>query len=509
MMRPCGGVSTAKQDQEQAEETYGLTWRGKRRAQREALAPPTGTLRPCPEESVHWESTQNLVIEGDNLEVLKLLGERCAGAVKLIYLDPPYNTGHDLVYADDFSGSVERSRRVAGKRGSRDLATAANEERSSRSHTAWLNMMYPRLLAARALLRRDGVLAVSIDETELGNLLALTDEIFGSGNRLGVVCVVNNLRGRSDDAFLATSHEYLVLCARSREHAKLNGLPLPAHRQREYGLEDEVGRYKLIPLKKTGKGWRRDDRPNMHFPIYVSADCSEVSLEPFDGGAPVLPMRGEEPGRWRWGKETFAARAARDVVARRVRGGGVTVFTKMRLGEGGEERALAPKTTWIDPKFDSAAGGRELDALGMRDTFPTPKPVAFLEELLVVASDLDSLVVDPFAGSGTTAQAVWSQNAKDGGRRRCILVQLPERLDPAKRGQAVAAQFCDALEKPRTLAEVTKERLRRAGEKITREARGPMGDVGFRVLRLEPEDVCADAQDLAHGATGASRSSTR
>jgi adenine-specific DNA-methyltransferase len=487
---------------DEREEKYGLNWHGKRRARQLALTPSAGTLRPFPEESVDWDTTRNLMIEGDNLEVLKLLQKSYAGRVNLIYIDPPYNTGRDFVYLDDFRDSIQNYLALTGQvLDGRDITS--NTESRGRFHTDWLNMMYSRLKVARVLLSQDGLVCVSIDDHEFAHTVTLLDEVFGRENLIGQIAVINNLKGRSDDAFIATSHESLVIYARDAAFAEVGGLPLPPHMVEEYDLEDHIGKYKLIPLKKTGKGWRKEDRPNMHYPIYVSEDCGFTSLEPFTGAIPVLPMRGDRAGRWRWGRETFAKRSDTDVVARRVRNGGLTVFTKMRLGEDGEDRTLKAKSTWLDPKFDSAAGGRDLTELSLADAFTNPKPVMFLDEVLTIATDADSLVLDFFAGSGTTGHATIARNAVDGGRRRYVLVQLPEPLNPQNKDQKLAASHCDALKRPRNIAELTKERLRRAAKKIKAENPLFAGDLGFRVFKLEssnlqtwdPERAAADVDE--------------
>ena len=273
-----------------AEEKYGLNWHGKRRARQLALTPSTGTLRPCPEDSVDWDTTQNLMIEGDNLEVLKLLQKSYAGKVKLIYIDPPYNTGKDFVYPDNFQDNIKNYLELTGQTGEGGKKLSSNTEASGRFHTDWLNMMYPRLKLARNLLREDGVIFISIDEKEIQNLRFVCGDIFGEECFVAAITVLCNPKGRSQDKYFATNHEYVVVYGRS---------PLPKGAfaiakeedqiEAEYPEEDDGGKYRLMELRNTHREFGKHNRRNLFYPLYANND-GEVFLEEDDGLHKVVPV---------------------------------------------------------------------------------------------------------------------------------------------------------------------------------------------------------------------------
>jgi len=479
---------------DEREEKYGLNWHGKRRARQLALTPSTGTLRPCPEDSVDWDTTRNLIIEGDNLEVLKLLQKSYAGKVKLIYIDPPYNTGKDFVYPDNFQDNIKNYLELTGQVDSNGNKMSSNTEASGRFHTDWLNMMYPRLKLARNLLREDGVLVISIDDNEIERLRAACAEIFGEENFAAQICVQSNPRGRQSDTFFATVHEYLLMYACSGESCAIGGAVLTDEQKAEFNLTDSAGTsYRLLGLRQRGSASLREDRPDMFFPLYVNPQTLKVSLEQAPGFTEkVLPRKSTgQDGRWMWGKD----KCQRDIhllVPRLIeRRSEFDVFVMDYLEKGGEERSRKFKTIWDDKKLNTQNGTQEVkDLLGCA-AMSFPKPVALLLDILQLGSDDGDLVLDFFAGSGTTGHAVMAQNAADGGSRRYILVQLPEPLDPENKDQKTAADYCDKLGKPRTIAEITKERLRRAGKKLQEENPLFKGDLGFRVFKLATSNIRA------------------
>ena len=486
-----------------SEEKYGLNWHGKRSARQIALTPSTGTLRPCPEDSVDWDSTQNLMIEGDNLEVLKLLQKSYAGKVKLIYIDPPYNTGKDLVYPDNFQDNIRNYLELTGQVDGDGRKLSSNTESSGRFHTDWLNMMYPRLKLARNLLREDGVLVISIDDNEIERLRAACAEIFGEENFAAQICVQSNPRGRQSDTFFATVHEYLLMYARTGESCLIGGAVLTDEQKAEFNLTDSAGKpYRLLGLRQRGSASLREERPDMFFPLYVNPKTLKVVLEPTPGFTEkVLPRKSTgEDGRWMWGKD----KCKRDIhllVPRLIeRRSQFDVFVMDYLEKGGEERSRKFKTIWDDKKLNTQNGTQEVkDLLGCA-AMSFPKPVALLLDIVQLGTDDGDWVLDFFAGAGTTGHAVMAQNATDSGNRRFILVQLPEPLDPDNKDQKVAADYCDKLKKPRTIAELTKERLRRAGKKIKTENPMFAGDLGFRVFKLAASNIRAwepDRDNLA------------
>ena len=489
-----------------SDEKYGLNWHGKRRARQLALTPSTGTLLPYPEESIQWDTTQNLMIEGDNLEVLKLLQKSFAGKVKLLYLDPPYNTGKDFVYPDNFQDNVKNYLELTGQaEGGQKLSS--NVEASGRFHTDWLNMMYPRLKLARALLRKDGAVFVSIDDRELSHLRALANEIFGEENFVATVAVVNNMKGRNDKKHVAACHEYVVIYA--GPEFKSNGLPLTEEQRAAFKYVDEKGfKYALRDLRKRGGPDRREDRPNMSFPIYWNEATGRASLvreSPTD--IEVLPIRGDGvQGRWRWGVDKVkkhldwmhpkrSERSGRlDVEHRVYLDTSIAIDDEEEEDEDDEdvvERTSKPKSVWLGGEFSTDSGKRALKELLPGESFDFPKSIDFLRTCILLGTSGSEIVMDLFAGSGSTAQAVMQQNAIDGQSRRFVCVQLPEPLDPADKNQKAAAAICDKFGLSRTIAELTKERLRRAAAKL--KADNPMfgGDTGFRVFKLEHSNIRA------------------
>lgn len=259
-------------------ERYGMNWPGKAECFKTIQAPSMGTLRPCPEESVNFDTTENLIIEGDNLEVLKLLQKSYLGKVKMIYIDPPYNTGNDFIYPDNYSESLQTYLEYTGQIDKAGTRFGTNPETDGRFHSKWLNMMYPRLYLARNILRQDGVLLISIDDHECENLKRLCNEVSGEENFVFQVSVINNMKGRNDKKHVATCHEYLIAYAKPAFDS--NGLPLTDEQRAEYDKTDEKGeRYALRDLRKRGSGDRREDRPNMWFEVFVDQRDKTLSME--------------------------------------------------------------------------------------------------------------------------------------------------------------------------------------------------------------------------------------
>lgn len=457
------------------DEKYGLNWHGKRRARQLALTPSAGTLRPCPEDSVDWDTTQNLMIEGDNLEVLKLLQKSYAGKVKLIYIDPPYNTGKDFVYPDNFQDNIKNYLELTGQvEGGRKISS--NTEASGRFHTDWLNMMYPRLKLARNLLRNDGVIFMSIDDGEVGNLKAACCEVFGEENFVASVVWEKKYAKQNDSTTLSTSHDYVLLFAKSIEAWT------PGEIQREEG---QLGGYKNIDNDPRGR-WQsvvytcnksRAERPNLYYPIKNPVT-----------GKDVWP---DESRVWAY----ESTRTEQNIKDDRLWWGIGGELEKPRLKSFLLEVGLGivPDTLWSRKDVgDTQDSAREIAGLLGATVFDTPKPVRLLQRCINVANCADSdTVLDFFAGSGTTGHAVHAANAADGASRRFVLVQLPQQLDPGNRDQQVAANFCDQLVKPRNIAELTKERLRRAARKIKDENPLFAGDLGFRVFKLDSSNIRA------------------
>lgn len=489
------------------EEKYGLNWHGKRRARQLALTPSTGTLRPCPEDSVDWDTTQNLMIEGDNLEVLKLLQKSYAGKVKLIYIDPPYNTGKDFVYPDNFQDSIRSYMELTGQvEGGAKISS--NTEASGRFHTDWLNMMYPRLRLAKDLLKKDGVVFISIDDNELHHLHMIADDAFGEENFVATVAVVNNMKGRNDKKHIAACHEYVVVYANPGFVS--NGLPLTEAQRAAFKYEDVDGqKYALRDLRKRGGPDRRVDRPKMFFPIYWDEATDVCSLARKNASdVEIFPMRGDgAEGRWRWGYEKVEKHLDWMHAKRSDRSGRLDVEHRVYLDqsiavdddedddEEGEEdsieRTSKPKSVWLGGELSTDSAKRALKELMPGESFDFPKSIDFLRTCVLLGSSGNDLIADLFAGSAAAGQAVMQQNAIDGHARRILTIQLPEPLSPSEKGQKAAAAVCDKLGLDRNIAELTKERLRRAGAKI--KADNPLftGDTGFRVYKLDQSNIRA------------------
>lgn len=488
---------------DEADEKYGLNWHGKRRARQIALTPSTGTLRPCPYESVDWDTTQNLMIEGDNLEVLKLLQKSYAGKAKMIYIDPPYNTGKDFVYADDFRDGVRNYLELTGQveGGAR---MSANTEASGRFHTDWLNMMYPRLKLARSLLREDGVLLISIDDEEVANLKQVANEIFGEENF--VATLVWDRNRKNDAKYFSVGHEYMLVYFKNEGLLSERQIILRGQKEGVDEVQEEFERLKSAhgqdysairngivaylsqvpdddpraPLKRftkvDEKGPFRDDgninwpggggpRYEVHHPI-TNRPCK-------------LPTSG-----WRYPTpERFWEEVEKGRV---VFGPDETTVPRVRtnLFENRDQVMVSVHYSYAQ------TSANQFNALfdGAR-VFDNPKPVDDLRKLVGYLTGPDDLVMDFFAGSGTTAHAVMAQNAADNGRRRFILVQLPEPLDAEKPSQKIAADFCASIGKSPNIAEITKERLRRGARKVETENPQYSGDFGFRVFSLDKSNI--------------------
>ena len=511
------------------EERYQFTWPDKKQAILTANAPINKTLRPCREESVNFDKTENLYIEGDNLEVLKLLQETYLGKIKMIYIDPPYNTGNDFVYNDDFSQDADDYLSNSGQTDEDGNRLVANTESNGRFHTDWLNMIYPRLKLARDLLSDDGVIFISLDNNEIENIKKIGDEIFGETNCLGLIANINNPKGRSDDKFIATAHEYLCVYAKDINSVIWFGFEPTEEITKRYNKEDSNGRkYREIDLRKTGENDLREDRPNLFYYFYFNETTRDFFPDKDDkeinGYIRIKPQREDgKEGNWRWGIDT-AKSQINDLIpkfmpARKVWG----VMQKDYL----EGRALVkPTSAWTFKDVNSERGTEDFINLGFdKRIFPKPKPIGTISRCIKLGTISDSIILDFFSGSATTAHAVMQLNAEDGGNRKFIMVQLPESCD--EKSEAYKAGY-------KNICEIGKERIRRAGKQLlkttiqtgggmenslfenslTTSAETPLGvsnpcdnkklDIGFRVLKCDTsnmEDVYytpdhLDKQDL-------------
>lgn len=448
-------------------ERFGLFWPGKRAALRAAQEPTTATLRPDSENSKDWDTTQNVFIEGDNLEVLKILQKHYHGKIKMIYIDPPYNTGKDFVYPDNYKEGLATYLEWTRQVNEEGKKVSTNSESEGRYHSNWLNMMYPRLKLARNLLTEDGLIFLSISETEHANLQKLCDEIFGEMNFVADIVWQNREGGGgSDSRLFKVKHEYLLVYARKSTAAILFGEGIDnAGRYTETDeWVDTRGKHLLIRLESASLGYV----VSLDYPITTP---DGITITPNTDGRKVK--------RWRWSKAKVEWGLKNGyVVFKRGGDGEWAIYTKMYIKADNEgniiERTKAPLAVVDD--FSTTQSSKELQALfGGKKYFDYPKPVQYIKWIVARATSDDDIVLDFFAGSGTTAHAVMQLNAEDGGSRSFIQVQLPEPI--ADDSQASK----DGL---KTIAAIARKRIQLAGDKIRAEITGSTVDVGFRSFEL-------------------------
>lgn len=468
-------------------EAYEFTWVGKKAAIVEANKPIRKTLRPCLEESVDWDTTENLYIEGDNLEVLKLLQESYLSKVKLIYIDPPYNTGGDFIYRDDFVQTAEEYESESGVYDSEGNRLFKNTDTNGRFHSDWCSMLYSRLLLARNVLSDEGVLFVSIDEHEIDNCLKILDDVFGRQNRAGVIVVKSNPRGSMSIGEIANLHEYLAVYCKNAFSADIVGHKLSEEMTSEYKYHDDHGDYRLLGLRMRGGFWRRSDRPNLYFPIYINPLDGSISLNKTqvytEEAIPVQPSTMED-GTWRWSTEKIQAERHL-LIGKKVKRGDSEVWDIYQKDyydrEGG--RRTKAKSIWDASEINYQNGTTEIKNLFGKSVFDYSKPVYLLTQIIeMIGMNDGDIVMDFFSGSATTAHAVLQANSEDNIKRKYIMVQLQEECD--KKSDAYKLGY-------KTICEIGKERIRRAGAKIKKES--PLTtlqlDTGFRVLKLDDSNM--------------------
>lgn len=467
----------------EGEERYQFTWPDKRAANRLANTPTTMTLRPCREESVNFDHTQNLYIEGDNLDVLKALRETYLGKVKMIYIDPPYNTGNDFVYNDDFAqsrGEFEETSGLFDEEGNQTIdPMQRNTESNGRFHTDWLNMIYPRLKVARDLLSDDGVIFISIDDNEVENLRKICDEIFGSENHIETVVWKNKYGAGAKTVGFISAHEYILVYSKNT----ITDLTCEfiGEEREKYNKKDskfnQRGPYRTQPLMTNSLG----DRPNLMYSIFYN-------------GVEIKPRK-----QWVWSKERMEEAIANDNVEFSLqKDGSYTVRSKSYLyDENGKIRRGKPVSVMNGP-FTQDGTQEVRNLFDAKSVFDFTKPSELIKFFIGLEingnNSRDYIILDFFSGSATTAHAVMQLNAEDGGNRKFIMVQLPEKTD--EKSEAYKAGYPN-------ICEIGKERIRRAGKKIKEDNKDKEGieklDTGFRVLKLDSsnmEDVYYTPQEF-------------
>jgi adenine-specific DNA-methyltransferase len=481
-------------------ERYGMNWPGKADCFKAIQQSSLATLLPAKDESVNWDTTANLIIEGDNLEVLKLLQKSYLGQVKMIYIDPPYNTGNDFIYPDDYTESLDTYLRYTGQIDSEGRKYSTNTEAEGRFHSKWLNMIYPRLYIARNLLREDGVIFISIDDAEVANLRKLCEDVFGEENFLANFVRRRRMATGMRDNPISPDHEYILSYAKNLSAIRLFGF---ARREDDFPFQDERGRYRSTDLTV---GMTKEMRPNQFYPItnpktkadYLPPDERVWRFEP------TTMQRQIDDGNIIWPDDNPTGRMTRPRF-------------KTRFDSGDNADKTNPVSTWVNSKSDASESGeddnvvfltaglnqeatKELRDLLGEQVLDYPKPVSLVKGLCAIGSRADDIILDFFAGSGTTAQAVYEINKQDGGNRKFMLVQLPE---PTQRKDF------------RTISDITKERVRRVIKKLNAQDAGKLNlenggkkpDRGFRVFKLQnsnfktwnadvPKEPAALAQQL-------------
>lgn len=464
-------------------ERYNFTWNGKQEALRNSQTPSTGTLRPCKEESKNFDETQNLYIEGDNLEVLKLLQKSYFEKVKMIYIDPPYNTGKDFVYKDNFKDNLKNYKEITGQVDSEGNNYSTNAESNGRYHSDWLNMMYPRLRLARNLLKEDGIIFISIDDHEQSNLKKICDEIFGEDNFIADFIWRKKAGGSNDSIDVAVEHEYVF--AYKKDVNGIYKLPLKAETLKDYKLEDEKievsGRYKLKDLNDKSL----QDSIGLHFDV----ECPDGTV-----------LNGNQH-QWKCNFDTFKKRLDDNrIVIKKNSLDKWKVYYKiylneekglLRYDEKGQviQKGRNPESILYSIGLNKI-GSDELKKIFKGDKpFDYPKPTTLIKNFILMSTKKGDLILDFFSGSATTAHAAMELNAEDGGNRKYICVQLPEETD--EKSEAYKEGY-------KNICEIGKERIRRAGKQILEELKenkdlfsenGSKLDVGFKVLKLDSSNI--------------------
>ncbi len=455
-------------------ERYQLDWPGKREAKIVTKAPIAKTLRPCREESVNFDDTKNLFIEGDNLDALKLLQETYRGAVKLIYIDPPYNTGQDLIYKDDFAEDANEYHKRTNQKNEYGYRLVANTDSNGRFHSDWLSFIYPRLKLAKNLLSDDGVIFISIDDNEIHNLKKICDEIFGQQNFIGQITVQCNPSGR-DYGGIARMHDYLLAYQKSGD-AEIHSL---IDHNKKFPFTDKISGFEIRELRNRNITFHQGNRPNLHYPFYLNPNnvdengFCEISLESKPGFIEVLPKESQGYKTvWRWGKSKSAQNLNINIVGKPMKDEGYQIVEKYR------KKSRMARSIWNDKDVHTEKGTLMVKSLFDKKIHDFPKPVEMIMRIIEMSSKENDVILDFFAGSSTTAHAVMKFNAEYGGNRKFIMVQLPEEC---------ALESTAVLEGYATIAEFSKERIRRAGSKILEGEchKDWQQDIGFRVLKID------------------------
>ncbi|CAB5498391.1 Type III restriction-modification system methylation subunit (EC [Bathymodiolus thermophilus thioautotrophic gill symbiont] len=490
-----------------SKESYGMDWLGKSYARLLATDETTTLLKE--DETFNQKpenaNSENLLIKGDNLEVLKHLSNAYYEKIKMIYIDPPYNTGSDgFVYADNRKFTKDELQELAGISEERSKRILDFTQSNSNSHSAWLTFMYPRLYISKQLLKDDGVIFISIDDNEVAQLRLLMDEVFGEDNFVAQLPTVMNLKGNNDEYGFAGTHEYTMVYVKNKDIALLNQFSINEEELEDW-QEDEKGFFKQgANLKATGGNAPREKRPNLYFPIFI--DDSNTVYVTLDDDKPkkytgelvtLYPITKEKEMSWRWSKNKFIKDIDDVIVSRN---GAIGIYKKQRPALGNLP-SKKPKTIFYKPEYSSGNGTAEIKSLFNDKVFTNPKPSKLLKDFIEIGLTDEDIILDFFAGSGTTADAVMQLNAKDDGSRKFILAQLPEKIDPKNNKTAYDFVKEELKAADPTIFEITKERLIRASKTIQEENKDKdlsNQDLGFKIFETMPiwEDYNFEADEL-------------
>lgn len=425
-------------------EHFGLNWVGKQDARRIAAKPPTGTLKPCIGEGVNEDTTENIFIEGENLEVLKILRKSYLGKIKMIYIDPPYNTGNDFIYNDTFADSTEDYLRKTGEKSDEGLLVS-NPKSSGKYHANWLSFMYPRLRLAKDLLKDDGVIFISIDDNEYDNLKKVCDEIYGEENFIGMF-IVNSSPSAIDYGHIGKTHDYCFFYAKNIGQATTKHLE---EKDKVFKYKDKVGPFNIYPLYNGNVAFNPQTRPNLFYSFYLNPnkkilnDFYEIGLEEKEGWVKVNPVISKKDGIqrvWRWGKPKSLENLNNEIVGYKTDSGEYRVVQKSRL-TGKVIRSLQ-----LDTEISSRKGTAELEQLFGKKIFPYPKPTELIRRFISISTEKDDIILDFFSGSGSTGHSVLRINNEQYSNRKFIIVQLSEKCN---------------VDNYKNISEIGKDRLRK------------------------------------------------
>lgn len=466
------------------DEAYSFNWVGKRKAIIEAGSPINKMLKPDLKESVNWDKTENLFIEGDNLDALKLLQEPYLGRIKLIYIDPPYNTGRNLIYKNDFSVDPETFSVDSGSVSEYGEKLVINSSTEGRFHSDWCSMFYSRVKVCRNLLSDDGFFVCAMDDSELSNTIKICDEVFGESNRLGIIAVKNNPSGRSTSAGFSIAHEYALFYSKNTS-SKIGRLARSNSQVSRYKESDTIGRFEWVNFRKHGA--TRQESPKMFYPIFISGSTFRIPKMQWDDSnkewrleekptkEEMISLPVDEKGkeaRWKWSLDRLITEKD-EVTVKKDKNNSPALYIKSRMNNEG----MLPLTWWDKKEYSATSyGTNHIKVLfEQAGIFDYPKSIHLMEDILRLTTGKSSIVLDFFSGSATTAHATMQLNAEDNGNRKWIMVQLPEKT--SKGSVAHKAGYS-------SIAEISRERIRLAGKSIKDNADNKIIDVGFRALRV-------------------------